>query len=165
MNLVGTIPQWITAAVACGALWTAYNSLGSQREIARKRAAMDFFTKTEMDKNTLDQHKEFKKAVTEFAKFRGKKDGLDSFASTQDYLRIRDYLNLHELMSVGIERNVFDDDVCYDFWSGELFRAYRDTHDLIQYVQELEGEADTYCELKMVHKRWVLREASEARSP
>jgi hypothetical protein len=41
----------------------ALRSIGSQREIARKRAAMDFFVKTEMDKHTLDAHKNHTKGV------------------------------------------------------------------------------------------------------
>jgi hypothetical protein len=52
----GTLPQWLTAGVAFAALVVALKSIQAQREIARKRAAIDFFAKTEMDKHTLDQH-------------------------------------------------------------------------------------------------------------
>jgi hypothetical protein len=38
----GSVPQWITALIAGGALYAAWQSIKSQREIARKRAAMDF---------------------------------------------------------------------------------------------------------------------------
>ncbi len=61
------------------------------------------------------------------------------FADTPSYFNIRDYLNLHELMSVGLEKDVFDDDVCFFFWSGELKRAYESTRPLIEYVQMLPG--------------------------
>jgi hypothetical protein len=42
----------------------------------------------------------------------------NSFANTGDYWAIRNYLNLHELLSVGVLKKVFDKEVCYDFWSG-----------------------------------------------
>ena len=124
---------------------------------------MDFFTKTEMDKNTLDQHRDYKKSLAEFEKYKGREDGLTLFASTTEYLKIRDYLNLHELMSVGIKLEVFDDDVCYDFWAGELARACRDTRELIAFVQALSGEAETYCELMKVQKSWSEKDAKQGR--
>jgi hypothetical protein len=58
-----TVPQWLIALIAGGALFAAVVSIGSQREIARKRAAMDFFAKTEMDRDTLTSHKKFTDAV------------------------------------------------------------------------------------------------------
>jgi hypothetical protein len=60
---LGSIPQWLTTIVASFALGIAAVSVRSQREIARKRAAFDFFAKTEMDKHTLAQHKSYKNAV------------------------------------------------------------------------------------------------------
>src|SRR5258708_32532990 len=60
---LGTVPQWLTALIAGGALIAAAVSIRSQREIARKRAAMDFFAKTEMDRDTLASHKKFTDAV------------------------------------------------------------------------------------------------------
>lgn len=160
---IGSVPQWITVAVAIGATAVAYHSIRSQREIARKRAAVDFFTKTEMDKHTLDQHKAFKKAIVQLAKKSSEPDGLDAFVGTKEYWELRDYLNLHELMSVGIKRQVFDDHVCYDFWSGELARAYNDTGDLIRHIRTLAGEEDTYCELVEVRARWAKRDAKNGK--
>jgi Domain of unknown function (DUF4760) len=133
----GSVPQWGTALIASGALYVGYKSILSQREIARKRAAMDFFAKTEMDRNTLDAHKDFTDATKKLkaSLIEGKMSA--SFENSKEYWDIRDYLNLHELMSVGIMQDVFDDHVCYFFWSGELGRAYRDTRPLIEHVQAL----------------------------
>src|SRR5664280_2734479 len=127
MEFWGTAPQWFTAVIAGGALYAAYNSIQSQREIARKRAAMDFFIKTETDKDTLEAHKRFTAAVEIMRAHLAKNRTLDEFADADEYWDIRSYLNLHELMGVGINQRVFDDNVCYDFWSGELTRAYKDT--------------------------------------
>jgi Domain of unknown function (DUF4760) len=154
----GSIPQWGTAVIAAGALYVGYRSIQSQREIARKRAAMDFFAKTEMDRETLKAHKSFTEAVKQLKAglIGGKID--PQFADTGPYFDIRDYLNLHELMSVGLVQDVFDDDVCYFFWSSELKRAYESTLPLIEYVQTLPGEKGTYVELVKVVKRWANRQ-------
>jgi hypothetical protein len=156
MDFMGSSPQWVTALIAGGALWVGYQSIQSQREVARKRAAMDFFTKTEMDKDTLAAHQKFTAAVEAMRSL--PRDALDQFIQTDHYWDIRSYLNLHELMAVGIKRDVFDDNVCYDFWSGELERAYADTHILIEYIQIRLGERDTYIELVKVAKRWMEKE-------
>jgi hypothetical protein len=55
----GTVPQWLTAGIAGGALIAAIISIRNQREIARKRAATDFFLKTEMDRDALESHKRY----------------------------------------------------------------------------------------------------------
>jgi hypothetical protein len=158
MDILGTIPQWITAAVAFLALIAAYRSIESQREIARKRAAMDFFAKTEMDQHTLGQHKSFRKACENLKGYLSENKPLEEFAKTDEYHSIRDYLNLHELMGVGINREVFDDFVCEDFWAGELHRAWRDTKPLIEWIQKRPDEAGTYVELVRIHKRWRARD-------
>jgi hypothetical protein len=155
---LGSIPQWLTAIAAIFALGIAAISVLTQREIARKRAAMDFFTKTEMDKHTLDQHELYKKAIKELDEYSQANKPLEKFAETEAYWHIRGYLNLHELMGVGINRDVFDDYVCYDFWSRELFRACRDAGPLIKWVRTQPGESATYIELLAVNKRWRNRD-------
>jgi hypothetical protein len=81
--------------------------------------------------------------------------------NTDPYWAIREYLNLHELMGVGINQGVFDDHVCFDFWHGELRRAYQATEALIQYIQSQPGGNKTYVELVKVQERWAARERVE----
>jgi len=161
MDVLGTIPQWITAGIAFFALIAAYKSIENQREIARKRAAMDFFTRTETDKHTLDQYKAFKEACETLKQHLESKQSLDDFSKSDQYFQIRDYLNVHELMAVGINRDVFDDFVCEDFWSGELYRACRDAGPLIEWIQKQPGEAKTYIEFVEVNKRWRQRDRTD----
>ena len=99
---LGTIPQWGTAAIALGALITGWISIGAQREIARKRAALDFFAKTEMDKDLLSAHTNYTQAVAKMQTFLHGAEDLAHFieAYSEQYWAIRSYLNLHELMSV-----------------------------------------------------------------
>jgi Domain of unknown function (DUF4760) len=153
----GSVPQWGTACIAAGALAVAYHSIQNQKEIARKRAAMDFFAKTEMDRNTLEAHKDFTGATKKLKASLVEGKMGPSFENSKEYWDIRDYLNLHELMSVGLMQEVFDDHVCFFFWSGELERAYRDTRPLIEYVQALPDQKGTYVELVKVAQRWAGR--------
>jgi hypothetical protein len=151
----GTVPQWLTALIASGALIAAAISISSQRDLARKRAATDFFLKTEMDHETLESHKRYTKALAKLASCLDSKGEMQSsFEGTDEYWAIRDYLNLHELMAVGILKNVFDDHVCYDFWAGEMQRAYQSAMPLIKYVQAQPGQSGTYTEMIKVANDW-----------
>jgi hypothetical protein len=151
----GTVPQWLTAFIAGGALIAAAVSIKSQREIARKRAATDFFLKTEMDHETLESHKRYTAALEKLAAGVGSDGQMQSsFVGSDEYWAIRDYLNLHELMAVGILKNVFDDHVCHDFWAGEMRRAYHGAMPLIKYVQGQPGQSGTYTEMIKVAEDW-----------
>jgi len=151
----GTVPQWFTAFIASGALIAAAVSIKSQREIARKRAATDFFLKTEMDHETLESHKRYTSALDKLASSLGSKGEMQSsFVGSDEYWAIRDYLNLHELMAVGILKNVFDDHVCRDFWAGEMRRACQGAMPLIKYVQGQPGQSGTYTEMIKVAGEW-----------
>jgi Domain of unknown function (DUF4760) len=160
----GTVPQWLTALIAGGALIAATVSISSQREIARKRAAMDFFAKTEMDRDTLTSHKKFTDAVAKLDTHVKAGNPCSGFVSTLEYWDIRDYLNLHELMAVGVRNDVFDDQVCFNFWSRELGDAYRRTKPLIEHIQTKEAdEQETYTELVRLAKLWLQREPTGPR--
>jgi hypothetical protein len=156
----GSAPQWATVLIAAGALVTAIVSIGTQKKIARKRAATDFFLKTEMDRETLESHKRFTEAIDGLKMIVTDKGEMQSsFANTKSYWAIRDHLNLHELMAVGLLNGIFDDDVCFDFWSGELVRAYEDTLPLIKYVQNQKHGENMYAELTKIAKRWQARKS------
>jgi hypothetical protein len=150
----GTVPQWVTAAIAVAAFGGAVWSIFSQREIARKRAAADFFFKTEMDAHVLEAHKRYLRGVVKLANYRSRKS-LGKFAMLKACSDVRDYLNLHELIAVAIKRDVFDDFVCYDFWHRELARAYAANKDFIAFIQSREGDEQTYVELVELAKRWA----------
>jgi hypothetical protein len=154
----GSTPQWVTALIAGGALFAAYKSIQSQREIARKRAATDFFLKTEMDKDALASHAKFVEATGALKALVSRGQPLDEFKETAHYYAMRDYLNLHELIAVGILNEVFDDGVCYEFWSGELRRAIEGTGLFIEYIQSLPGEKGSYVEMVKLADRWAARD-------
>jgi hypothetical protein len=152
----GTVPQWGTVLIAVSALIVAMVSIRSQREIARKRAATDFFLKTEMDTATLQSHKDYLDAIDKLKMIVTDKGEMqNSFANTNEYWAIRNYLNLHELVAVGLLNGVFDEGVCYDFWSGELVLAYMNARPVIKYVQGLKYSKNVYAEMEKVAERWL----------
>jgi len=156
-GFLGTLPQWLTALIAGGALLAACVSIKIQREIARKRAAIDFFLKTEMDSHLLSAHKNFQKGVKVLDTQLAAGKALDEFSETKEYNDIRDYLNLHELLAVGIHQDVIDDNVAFDFWHRELMRALSRTNGLIAYVQKQPGNQRTYIDLVKLCQRWEAR--------
>src|SRR5664279_4917585 len=88
----GTVAQWLTALIAIGAFGAAVLSVRSQREIARKRAAFDFFIRTETDKEMLSAHKAFLKGIEVLKEHQSKNGTIEEFSKTDAYLDIRAYL-------------------------------------------------------------------------
>jgi hypothetical protein len=164
MDWAGSLPQWLTASIAFLALVAALWSVWSQRQVARGRAAIDFFIKTEADKEMLAAHNNYKKACAALKKHFQTNGTAQQFAEgkdrASDYAAIRSYLNLHELLANGIHREVFDDHVSYHFWSAELARASQDAAEVIQYAHKTDG-AKTYVELVKLSERWAERERLE----
>jgi Domain of unknown function (DUF4760) len=141
----------VTAAVAVLALLVAWRSIHIQRGVARRRAAIDFFLKTEMDEKMLQAYRKFNNGVEELEKA----TSIEEFSKTDSYIDIRTYLNVHELIGVGIHNKIFDQRICYEFWVDELDRAYRETKPLINYIRSHPGCGETYTDLIRLHERWT----------
>lgn len=115
-----------TATVALIASIVAMCAIRVQRSIARNRAAVDFFIKTEMDQPMLKAHALYETAVVELAKHTDNSTLLARFEASEHYPHVRSYLNIHELLAVGIRKGVIDDDVSYHFWSDTLIRHVKE---------------------------------------
>jgi hypothetical protein len=89
--------QISTAIMATAALVIATWSLLAQKAVARRRAAIDFFLKTEMDEKMLAAYNIY---VASKAKISGME--IKEFCRTEHYDHVRAYLNILELMSVGV---------------------------------------------------------------
>jgi hypothetical protein len=75
------------------------------------------------------------------------------------YLAIRKYLNVHELIAVGIYREVLDRDVCYAYWADTLTNGYRDAKPVIDYVRNRPKNKFTYSDLELLNAEWLKRMA------
>jgi hypothetical protein len=166
----GSVPQWITAIVAVTAVGVAAIGIAVQKNVARKRAAVDFFIKTEMDKHLLDAYDEFWDGIKRMNTM-----ALIDFATAEDkdiqkyYFAVRKYLNVHELIAVGLKNGMFDNQTCYDFWCDVLIRGVDASRPLIDLLRQRPGHEETYSELDRLYDSWKAMESAgprqAARSP
>jgi hypothetical protein len=150
----------IVATVA-GAI--ALYSIHVTRSVARKRAAVDFFLKTDMDKGMVEAHAAFQAALYCWQKHEAAGKSIETFVRGEDnkytaeYKDIMTYLNIHELVAVGIKNKIFDHAVCYNFWSDALVRHTDQTRKLIEYETSGEGSEASFLELRMLSIKWKKR--------
>jgi hypothetical protein len=145
-----------TTAIIAGCI--ALAAIRTQKSIARKRGAIDFFLKTDMDKAMIDAHALFESAVIAFAEhLRDQNNTVETFCKTPEYKNVRAYLNIHELVAVGVKNKVFDETVCYNFWSDALIQHSREADRLIKHWSEKEGGEASYLELRKLNVKWKKR--------
>ncbi|MCW1997008.1 DUF4760 domain-containing protein [Bradyrhizobium diazoefficiens] len=151
----------LTPAVASVAAIIAVVAISAQKSIARKRAAIDFFLKTDLDHNMLEAYADFEKALKNFkahtANGKDIKTFIDGPETGKDYKKILRYLNVHELVAVGIKNNIFDERVCYNFWSDAMVRHVRETRPVIEYEIEDGGSDALFLELRTLSARWSVQ--------
>ncbi len=107
----GSVPQWVTALIAATAGYLAFRSIQSQRSIARRRAAFDLFLKTETDEKMITAYDHFHDGIAAMRKAPSAESFCTSEQTRKPYLSIRKYLNVHELVAVGIREEVLDPEV------------------------------------------------------
>jgi hypothetical protein len=147
-----------TPLVATVAGIVAITSILVTKSIARKRAAIDLFLKTDMDKGMVDAHAAFEEAVIALKEHLKEGKTIEEFCKDgKAYKDVRAYLNIHELLAVGIKNKVFDEDVCYNYWSDALVRHTAETHELIEHEASAEGAEASYLELRNLSIKWKVR--------
>jgi hypothetical protein len=157
----GDLAQIVTAAIAfLGALIAAVSIL-NQRNIARRRAAIDFFHRTQMDATGIELYNDFRRIAPGIAAI----TSMESFVATPEHSRVRAFLNVCELISVAINENVFSERVAYAYWGDVLPWSFRAAEPLIQYVRQRPGEGtpSTYRDLERVARLWAGRNAKRPR--
>jgi Domain of unknown function (DUF4760) len=83
-----------------------------------------------------------------------------SFEETneQTYRHILKYLNIHELVAVGIKNRVFDDDVCFNFLGDVLVQHADETAAVVDYEIETEGvPSAAFFQLRELSAEWTER--------
>jgi hypothetical protein len=148
-----------TACIALVAAIIAGLAIWVQRSIARQRASIDFFVKTEMDRTMLDAHENYLKGVAALKASAGNTTTMAAFEKTPEYQYVRTYLNIHELIAVAINKKVFDDDVCYHFWSDTLVRHCIEADAVFKLLRRSPEAHATYHDLKILFARWSNRRA------
>ncbi|SRR6266487_1343926 len=143
-----------TPIVAIGATGIAVYSIRAQRSIARKRAALDVFFKTELDKAIIDAYDRSYQAIGAL----NAATSMEEFCKTAEYHDIKSCLNIHELVAVGIHNGVLDEDVCFEFWADELMDVVRNCKRVIDFDRTQPGGSPfTYVDLERLNKTWIKR--------
>jgi hypothetical protein len=139
-----------TAFIATAALAVATWSLVMQKAVARRRAAIDFFLKTEMDEKMLIAYNIF---VESKAKMNTYSD-MSEFSRTEHYDHVRAYLNILELMAVGVHNKTFDQRICFVYWCDFIKGAVKDCRPLLEHLRALPSGSFSYGDLVRLEKRW-----------
>jgi hypothetical protein len=155
------ITATIAFSTACIAVW----ALRSQLDMARRRATIDFFVKTEMDEKLIDAYNEFRSELPNVEAVVSRSVIKDT---DEDYRRLIKWLNVCELLAVGIRLRAFSDTIAFDYWGYVIPDAYRKSLPFINRVREtpnLGAGPMSLCDLEHLSNEWAKRdETSGARS-
>jgi hypothetical protein len=83
-----------------------------------------------------------------------KATSMEEFTTTKACVHIRQCLYIYELMAVGIHNKIFDQRICYDYWSDELNKAYNSAKSVIDFDRAQPGSGETYSDLIRLQKKW-----------
>src|SRR5215470_6297366 len=161
MSVAAEFAPIVTAVIALLAALAAVVSIHDQRNIARRRTAIDFFLKTQMDATGIELFNDFRRIAPGIAAI----TSMESFVATPEHSRVRAFLNVCELISVAINENVFSERVSYAYWGDVLPWSFLAAEPLIQYVRQRPGEGtpSTYTDLERVAKLWAERNKRRSR--
>jgi Domain of unknown function (DUF4760) len=160
---IGKVAPIATAIIALGAAGTAVAAILIQRDIAKRRAAIDFFLKTELDHATIDLYDRFKKIDVSILR----STPMLTKLTLQDYKDARTFLNICELIAVGVNNGAFSESVSKAYWGDVLPNAYGKMEAFIRDVRASndEGGPFTYVDLEELSRKWSPPEYVARRTP
>jgi hypothetical protein len=146
-----------TATIALVAALVALGAILAQKKTARTRAAIDVFLKTEMDAGVLEMHNGFKRSMKELATLMARPDLFDC----EEYSQVCAYLNVCELIAVGVRRRALSERVSHDYWGEAIPFAFEVARPLIERLRQVptEGNRNTYRDLELLSAKWRRIEA------
>ena len=144
----------VTATVATIAGGIAYYSIHVTRTIARKRAAIDFFLKTEADKSIVDIFQRFEESLQAVNNDIDAGRMLSEITRTPHYKDVHTCLNIHELLAIGVANEVFDERVAYHYWSAALVGHKKKAEKLINFSREAPDDYSAYIGMLKLSEVW-----------
>jgi hypothetical protein len=97
--------------------------------------SIDFFLKTEIDKTVIDLYDKFKANAPSIAFVPDPSD-----LTRSDYDDIRAFLNICELIAVGVNKGAFSKSVSEAYWGDVIPEAYQTAKQLINNIRTTPGE-------------------------
>jgi hypothetical protein len=153
-TVAASLAPLATALIALGAATIALHAVKVQRDIARRRAAIDFFLKTEMDEKVIESYKHFEETTPKASSIVADAQfGPDS----DHHHKLRKWLNVCELISVGINKGAFSESVSFDYWGDVLPSSFKDAKPYIDHIRNRKGMGGplTFSDLEDVCTRWA----------
>lgn len=144
----------ITPSIAVIAGGIALYSIHVTRSIARKRATIDFFLKTEADSSIVKLFQQFDAHLVKVKKQMEEGTPFREITNTDEYKTVHACLNMHELIAVGISNKVFDKKVAYNYWSGALVLHCKDAAQLIDASRAEPDDLSAYIAMLALNERW-----------
>ena len=108
-----------------------------------------------MDKAVIDAYHDYEDALERFSRHG---DVKKLYEDEVEFRKVTAFLNVQELIAVGIKSQLLDDRLCYDFWSDELIDAYQHGKALIEYMREKDGSPFSYKDLEAIYHDWKRRD-------
>jgi hypothetical protein len=136
-----------TALIALGAAGIAWWAILEQRNIARRRAAIDFFLKTELDQTVVDLWDKFNKLAPTISS--------GGALSDLDRNNVRAWLNICELIAVGVRKGAFSEAVSKEYWGDVIPKTYQAAKEWINKARTGEGSRHSYADLEELAKKWA----------
>jgi hypothetical protein len=146
------IAPLITAIIALCAACIALSAIYAQRDIARRRAAIDFFLKTETDAGLFKLYNRFREIDVD----RLLDLSPDQWRHDEHYKNARQFLNICELIACGVQYKAFSKRISRRYCGDILVDSYKEKKELINKIRETQGEgnANTYLDLQIVCDKW-----------
>ena len=133
---IGKVTPIATATIALGAAGTAVAAILIQRDVAKRRAAIDFFLKTDLDREIISLYDRFKKIDVSHLRSTPMPAKLD----LPEYRDARTFLNICELIAVGVNKGAFSESVSKAYWGDVLPNAYKKMRAFIRDVRASNDE-------------------------
>jgi hypothetical protein len=142
-----------TAVIALVAATVALTAMFLQRDTAQRRAAIDFFLKTETDDGLIQAYGEYQELLPKLPQIIATPN-LNYYNA--DYRKMRKWLNLCELIAVGIRLKAFSNKVSLDYWGYVLPDTFRESRPLIDHIRQTPGLGgpNTFKDFHMLAKKW-----------
>lgn len=150
------VAPFATATIGFIGALTAIIAIHIQRDVARRRAAIDFFMKTDLDPVVDTLYRTFRDTTDRLVDTEITKEKFAEYIRTKHYKDLKQYLNIMELCATGVKYGALSRRVTKAYWGDWLPVAYKRAAPLIRYMRitESEGDSTTYQDLEWLARKW-----------
>lgn len=126
----------LLAAVVSGltAFWVSNRTIRANQDIARKRATLDLIERSESTEFYLSIYAAFREVLATGAGFDEIKNP-EMPAMKEQRRKVIAFLNHYELVAIGIEQGILDEDLYRDFMRGTVVRHWLRAQGFVQHLR------------------------------